>query len=186
MNLTTSADRQAGWSLPIIWIILVLSIGVFYFFSWIDLAYLVSFFVLTCIITYTYDMFQRGHETSSISEVNFWFESGEAIEQVAELLASGFKLHTKSIEAESARVENERYTFNLSQTYNENKNQGAVYHLNIASDRYHLDEDEKPYIGKKLTNIIKTDIHCGYLESDSKSGFSHTTQKIYKYDPGNE
>lgn len=99
---------------------------------------------------------------------------------------SGFKLHTTSIEDEWAIIENERYTFKLSQTYNENKNQGAIYHLNIASDSYHLDDDEKPYIGKKLANIIKMDIHSGYLESDSNNGFSHTTQNVYKYEPGNE
>ncbi|CAB1057828.1 hypothetical protein D1BOALGB6SA_2583 [Olavius sp. associated proteobacterium Delta 1] len=186
MNITTPTDRQAGWSLPIIWILLILFIGVFYLFSWPGLACLVGVFVLTCLITLIYDLFQHGYEASSIAEVKYWFKSGETIEQVSELLARGFNLRTTSVEAEWTRIESERYTFELSKTSDGDKNQGAVYHLYIASDNYHLDEDEKPYVARKLANILKTDIHCGYLETDSSNGFSHTTQKVYKYEAGNE
>ena len=181
MNFSTSTFRQSGWSLPISWLLLIVPIGAFYFFSWMGLVYLVGLIILISAITIIYDIFRPEPDSTSTAEVNYWFKSGYAIEQVAEVLTSEFKLQITSIEDKWALIENRRFTYNLSQTYGMDENQIAIYHLNIAAESYHLDEDEKPFLGKKLANALKTNIHRGHLDENTNNESGDPAYEVYKY-----
>ena len=153
MNVV-SHSRQAGWSLPLTWILLFLVVGLVHFFGWTSLLYVAGAGVLLGVAVSLFD--HEGGGTSA-DWITFSFALEESIETVAEKLKQGFTLYGEEFGQDTERAwweaDNKYYVFKLARERSE-----AVYQLQVGSDSMELDDFEQQKLLQKLASVLDIEV----------------------------
>ena len=152
--IIVSHSRQAGWNLPLTWILLLLVSGLVIFFGWTSLIYVAGAGVLLGVAV---SLFGHEGEATSADWTTFFFTLDEDIETVAERLKQGFRLFGEEFGHDAERAwweaDNKYYVFKLAR-----ERAAATYQLQVGSDSMELDEFEQQQLLHKLAGVLGVDV----------------------------
>lgn len=166
----TFLKSEAGWSLPLTWILLIVIILLTYFFGWQVLLVGAGLFVLITLGVYIYNSLTA---LPDFNDACFWFVSNQSLDSIWQTLTPVLKAGEYEIEGENVWEWIESSSRNRHFIYNISRKHGDYSYpviLRVKCRPGYMKPGFQNILGQKLADALNAEVSYGrvnYLEGNN-------------------
>lgn len=170
---------EEGWTLPYTWILLVIIIGLVYFFGWQVLLGVAALFALITLGVFIFDYLTG---KPKFDELCFWFVSDRLLTTIWDLLAPVLKTADYDLEGENVwewidtSSLDHKYIFNITRQHKD-LNHPVILRVKYRPENWRPDLHEE--IGQQLADTLQCEVSTGTVAYINGNKYAFKPDQVY-------